>query len=31
MDGFVSIFAGTLAPHEFFDPARVGDLLRGAA
>ena len=26
MDQFVSIFAGTLSPAEFFDPAHIGQL-----
>ena len=31
MDGFVSVFAGTVAPSRFFDPANLADLLAAAA
>ena len=31
MDGFVSVFAGTLTPTDFFDPANLADLLGAAA
>ena len=27
MDAFVSVFAGTLSPTEFFDPATIASLM----